>query len=139
MKVLSIRAPWWWYILHGGKDIENRDWPSQYRGPLLIHASKYWSQMDIGDICCDLEQDGFPPPIHLDDLRGSGGHIVGVVSMTGCVERSDSPWFEGRYGFTLTDPQAFCAPIPLRGRLGLFDLPPALLPVVQQQIDGRAA
>jgi hypothetical protein len=37
---LSIRQPWAWLILHAGKDIENRDWPTKYRGPFLIHASK---------------------------------------------------------------------------------------------------
>ena len=38
MKALSVRAPWWWYIIHGYKDIENREWKTQFRGRVLIHA-----------------------------------------------------------------------------------------------------
>ena len=33
MKCLSIRQPWAWAIIHAGKDIENRCWPTSYRGP----------------------------------------------------------------------------------------------------------
>ncbi len=40
MKALSLRQPWAWAILHAGKRIENRDWGTAYRGPLLLHASK---------------------------------------------------------------------------------------------------
>jgi len=35
---LSIRQPWAWLIVQGHKPIENRTWPTTYRGPLLIHA-----------------------------------------------------------------------------------------------------
>ena len=40
MKALSIRQPWAWMILYAGKDIENREWPTRFRGRVLIHASK---------------------------------------------------------------------------------------------------
>ena len=49
MKALSIRAPWWFCILHNGKDIENRDWSTRYRGPVLIHASKWWSLRAVAE------------------------------------------------------------------------------------------
>jgi len=39
MIALSVRQPWAWLLLNG-KDIENRDWYTKYRGPLAIHASK---------------------------------------------------------------------------------------------------
>lgn len=28
MKAISVRQPWAWLIIHGGKDIENRDCPN---------------------------------------------------------------------------------------------------------------
>ncbi len=37
---LSIRQPWAWLIINGYKDIENRSWPTNYRGTFFIHASK---------------------------------------------------------------------------------------------------
>lgn len=39
MKALSVRQPWAFWIASGQKAIENRDWATQHRGPLLIHAS----------------------------------------------------------------------------------------------------
>mgnify|MGYP006363525131 CR=1 FL=1 len=36
MKALSIRAPWWWAILYAGKDIENREWATRFRGPVIF-------------------------------------------------------------------------------------------------------
>ena len=49
MKALSIRQPWAWLILHGGKDIENRDWATRFRGRVLIHASKGVTQDEWSD------------------------------------------------------------------------------------------
>lgn len=36
MKALSVRAPWWWFILHAAKDIENRDWSTRFRGTVYL-------------------------------------------------------------------------------------------------------
>ena len=39
MLALSIRQPWAsLFVLKAGKNIENRDWPTKYRGRILIHA-----------------------------------------------------------------------------------------------------
>ena len=40
IRALSIRQPWCHHILHDGKDVENRDWPTKGRGWFLIHAGK---------------------------------------------------------------------------------------------------
>ena len=47
MKVLSVRQPWAWLIVAGHKDIENRKWYTNHRGPLLIHASKAMDPEDF--------------------------------------------------------------------------------------------
>jgi hypothetical protein len=36
--ILTVRQPWASAIFHAGKDIENRVWPTDYRGRLWIHA-----------------------------------------------------------------------------------------------------
>jgi hypothetical protein len=36
--VLTIRQPWCWAIVHGGKPVENRGWNMKHRGPLWLHA-----------------------------------------------------------------------------------------------------
>jgi hypothetical protein len=40
MRVLTVRQPWAWAIIHGGKDVENRvrNVAGNYRGPVAIHA-----------------------------------------------------------------------------------------------------
>lgn len=41
MRVLTVRQPWAWAIIRGGKDVENRsrNLAGGYRGPVLIHAA----------------------------------------------------------------------------------------------------
>ena len=44
MKCLSLWQPWASAIALGSKRIETRSWPTNYRGPLAIHASKRWTR-----------------------------------------------------------------------------------------------
>lgn len=145
MKALSVRAPWWWAILHLGKDIENRDWHTNFRGKIYLHAGKFWKQseidQDIDDIAFILGDpgtrnvplDGFPP----ENLRDGCGCIVGTVEVVDCVQQSTSRWFFGDYGFVLRNPIAFPRPIPFKGALGFFDVPDNLLAPPAPQADGR--
>lgn len=132
MRAISIRAPWWWYILYAGKDIENRDWPTSYRGPVLIHASSWWVHHEARDdnlsarrMAVDAGYGGITPNTAeaREWMQPRGGHIVGVAEIVDCVEASDSPWFVGRYGFKLGTVSAFKHPIPCKGALGLFNVP----------------
>jgi hypothetical protein len=129
MKALSIRAPWWWFILHAGKDIENRDWPTRFRGRVYIHASKWWKLEDVTEdsetasrcyhaALCDL----VTPDVTFRQMRDVGGHIVGSVEIVDCVSHSNSPWFCGEYGLVLRNPIALKTPIPYKGALGLFEV-----------------
>lgn len=132
-KALSVRAPWWWFILHGGKDIENRDWPTRFRGTVYLHAAKWWRWQDgIEDTKAALECCCGPArraelaaalDLRFFDHDGYRGCIVGQVDIVDCVTRSSSPWFFGKYGFVLANPVAFAKPIPFKGALGFFDVP----------------
>lgn len=130
MKALSIRAPWWWAILYEGKHIENRDWPTKFRGRVYIHASKWWNLGDVADGTAFVRDTyraagGEPCDTGLTyrDMRDLGGHLVGTVEIIDCVSQSDSPWFFGKYGFVLRDPQPLAVPIPCKGALGFFNPP----------------
>lgn len=50
MKILSIRDPWASLIAYGVKDVENRTWTTQYRGPVLIHSSKTYDKSAHQDV-----------------------------------------------------------------------------------------
>ncbi|BBL75475.1 DUF488 family protein [Methylomagnum ishizawai] len=119
-KCLSIRQPWAWAILHGGKDIENRSWKTDYRGPVLIHAAKTLTQAEYTGACLDIGimAPRLDVPRHEDLERGG---IVGAARIVDCVDRSESPWFGGGFGFVLADPRPLPF-LPLTGRLGLFEV-----------------
>jgi hypothetical protein len=40
MLALSVRNPWAWAILAGLKRVENRSWPTNHRGLLVIHIAR---------------------------------------------------------------------------------------------------
>ncbi len=125
VKAISIMQPWAWLIVNGHKDIENRDWPTKFRGPVAIHAGK-----KIDDVCA-LELDQFYHPVSgrrvefvpknkgIVDVAQIGG-IVGVAEIVDCVDNSESEWFVGKFGFVIRNakPVDF---IPVKGSLSFFD------------------
>jgi len=56
LPVLSIRQPWAWAIVHAGKDIENRNWPTRFRGRFLIHAAKGCTREEYLDACAFMAE-----------------------------------------------------------------------------------
>ncbi len=135
MKALSIQQPWSWLIVNGFKDIENRDWATDYRGLVLIHAGK---KFDENAKLIGLLRDIAPE--HLDAAMHANfetGGIVGYATLQKVVTQSDSPWFRGRYGFVLTQRRPIDF-IPLRGQLGLFDVPDEIAAQVGEIMEQRA-
>ncbi|WP_341743128.1 ASCH domain-containing protein [Azonexus hydrophilus] len=122
---ISIRQPWAWLILNAGKDIENRDWPTHFRGRVLIHASKTCTKAEYEDAMDFMTDRQILQGIgmNIPSIKGMDrGGIVGSVEIVDCVTKSDSPWFMGQYGFVLRNlkPMPF---IPWKGRLGFFNVP----------------
>lgn len=121
MRALSIRQPWAWLIVNGRKDIENRDWPTNYRGTFFVHAGKTMTESDYADALVTAKC--IDPGIWLPDPEDLHfGGFVGTATLKDCVQHSRSDWFAGRYGFVLTD----CIRIPFvpyRGMLGFFRVP----------------
>lgn len=106
VKVLSIRQPYPHHIFYDGKDVENRDWATNGRGWVLVHAGVSKEELDMDD----PEEAAMPR-----------GGIVGMMKITDCVQAMESRWFFGKYGFVIGE--AFPLPlIPCRGQLGFFKL-----------------
>lgn len=114
---LSIRQPWAWLILHAGKDIENRDWKTPFRGRCLIHASKSGTKAEYEDARAAYQLFGILPDF--DELPRGG--IVGSVDIVDCVTSSDSRWFMGHHGFVLRNPKPLPF-VPWKGQLGFFNV-----------------
>jgi len=104
---ISLVQPWAWLIASGVKRIENRTWPTKYRGPLYIHASKKQSKPDY-EIAWALYEHcrrrsgrilDLLPPFH----SLTRGAIIATANLTDCVTEHESMWFFGPYGFVLDD------------------------------------
>jgi len=140
MKALSIKQPWAYLICFGMplmkavansdgkshrvelsenvilKDIENRDWPTEFRGRIYVHAPK----KQDNEAMMWLMEKGFAPMtcLLLDILPR--GVIIGEVDIIGCVSDHKSAWFTGPYGFVLANPVRYDHPIPCKGRQRFF-------------------
>lgn len=136
---LSIRQPWAWFLAAGHKDVENRSWPTRFRGRILIHAARgctgaEWSEAaEFAKTAAGVE---VPPLAQLDR-----GGFIGTMDIVDCVQSSPSPWFFGPYGFVIRDarPLPF---VPWRGELGFFKvllagLPAGWLPDLGDPTPGR--
>lgn len=111
MKALSIRQPWAWLIIHGGKDIENRSWHTKLRGRFLVHAAQGMTRGEYNVATWVAGPLGVTIPAFEDLERGG---IVGSVELVDSVDTSDSPWYMGENGFVLRDPKPWSF-IPLKG------------------------
>lgn len=134
---LSLWAPWPWAILNLGKDIENRDWETKVRGRILLHQSKNWNASRVWDEWRAMElmarrtvsRDGL-----WQQMQETCGCLVGSVEIVGCVSKSESRWFRGRYGFVLRNPLPLPKPIPWTASQRLFHVPRRVL---QDQLSGQ--
>jgi hypothetical protein len=101
---LSIRQPWAWAILHAGKDVENRNWPTRFRGPVCVHAALGMTMAEYDGFIRTVHQVSltrpFPPGEMVPHMKQlPRGAIVGTAEIIGCVLESASPWFFGPWRF----------------------------------------
>lgn len=128
MKAVTIHQPWAGLIVDARRKLEIRKWNTLYRGPLLIHAG-----LKVDAAAC----------ARFKLAAGAVGAIIGMADVITtkqlseeCWERFRSlhletgPWPYGKNTFAwfLANQKRFTAPIPCKGRLGLFDVPDGILP-----------
>jgi hypothetical protein len=141
VRILTVRQPWAWAIIHGGKDVENRvrNIAGGYRGPVAIHVGRAydhdWQSASLDDAMRPVRNGASPAAQYPWPWQGSLGAIIGVVdlvdvhrplwddSCSGDGEGMCSPWAElGAYHLVLANPRPLTEPIPYRGALGLRNL-----------------
>lgn len=131
MRILTVRQPWAWAIIHGGKDVENRvrNIAGGYRGPVAIHTAlkrddQGWVDFGAWRLTTGMRHE----PMAL-------GEIIGVVDLVAvhedaCSEPGDAecggcctPWaMHDFWHLCMRNPRALDEPIPYRGALGLRHL-----------------
>lgn len=111
MKALTICQPYAELIARGEKVIENRTWPTAYRGLLAIHAGKSTAWFDT--------------PSDADLPRGA---VVAIARLVDCRRVGELPadlqahaHAHGPWCWVLADVERFPNPIPARGAQGLWD------------------
>jgi len=118
MKALSVKQPWAWAIIHGGKTIENRSRRTHFRGTIAIHASaqprREW----------EFPTRAASPPSEDEWVLGA---IIGFADLVDCVEQHRSEWFGGPFGYVLAKPRPLQTPVPCKGALGFWNVPPNVL------------
>lgn len=154
MKAITVRQPWAWAIMHGGKDVENRtrNIAGSYRGPLVIHTGlRYDFDANIWALAPNAP--GARGRYHRN--QWAHGAALGMVDLVG-VHISRMSLTAGAYGepvcfddhtpigllcskwaqydeigiahLVLANPRPFPEPIPYKGALGLWNFPDELLP-----------
>lgn len=146
MKVLSLLQPWASLVVLGHKKIETRSWNTKYRGELLIHAS-------MGKVKLDNEKgisesmwlelckiDGFVQKykelpygaiigkVNLDDVVPSEWFFTPDKPKESGYEIDNQEFAFGdyspnRFGWLLSNPEAFSVPVPAKGQLNLWNHP----------------
>jgi hypothetical protein len=113
MRALTVKQPYAWAIVHGGKTVENRRWSTPFRGRFYLHAGVGWDRDGPGWIEREI---GIDVPRREDLLFGA---IIGTVELYDVVSESDSPWAEpDNYYWLLRNPKPLRRPIRVLGQLG---------------------
>lgn len=133
MKALTICQPYAHLIVRGEKRVENREWPTSYRGPLLIHAGKSREWLEDWD---EITFHNAGDPLVF-------GALVGIATLVDVlhIDRirrgehdSRHPWLRqhqhtfGTWCWVLSDVRRFHQPLPWKGAQGLWDAPTSALP-----------
>ena len=117
MKALSIDPEFAYYISNGEKTVECRSWKTNYRGTLLICAGKA------------------PVPGCISGHAYCTAELVDVVPFTeehveaACMEGVP----EGKFYAWILDDVRYIYPIPVRGKMGLFDVDDSLIKYLDEE------
>lgn len=134
MKTITIKQPWASLICSGIKDIENRTWPTKFRGRVLVHAaSKSWLWHKVLQYLSPaLKEFAIKNKwtrTWLENLQT--GAIIGSVEIVDCFINHPSIWAEKTDGYdldspiihnwVLANPIMFPEPIPAKGKLSFWE------------------
>ncbi len=129
-KAISIKQPWASLICSGIKDIENRTWPTRYRGRIFIHASKVidtrFLNNPVDKIFTDAQNKAIPfnevGELYIPGLAFSA--IIGEAVITDCIQDSKSIWAEpGAWHWLIKKAVLYDRPVKCNGALSFWQPP----------------
>lgn len=140
MRILTVRQPWAWAIIHAEKDIENRQRSlGGYRGPVAIHAGLQVDEDPTERESWTTLADALMlrPDAHSEMPRGA---ILGVADLVGVHEDDSaecyycSGWADYGWHHVLAHPRPLSEPIPFKGALGLRRLDAATIALIEERL-----
>ena len=163
IQCLTVWQPWASLLALGAKQYETRGWPTRYRGPVAIHASIQWRREDA--ILCLQEPFRFAleaAGVELDAEALSWktrrpprvlplGVVLAVGELVDCIETWPPPadvpgyelafgdWGPARFAWRIANVVRLAEPVPSKGQQGLYPLPRAARPAVEDQLGRTAA
>jgi hypothetical protein len=123
MRVITEKQPWGYLICSGIKPIENRTWPTNVRGRVLIHTS---ASMQSPQDVMNSEQLAAANKVAGDICNNElyiKSAIIGSVEIIDCVQNHPSIWAEkGLWHWVLRFPVLFKKPLlGIKGQLGFWE------------------
>lgn len=155
MRILTVRQPWAWAIIHGGKDVENRVRSlGPYRGLVAIHAASreatpydaaaaevfrlsgsYLMRSVLGAVIgvVDLRY------VHVCTSHRDASDVPMCIDAAAPLAATCSPWAQftpgvRTYHHGLANPRPLAHPIPAKGRLGLWRPDAELEAAIREQL-----
>ena len=145
LRALTVKQPWAAAIATGHKNVENRLWPTRWRGPLAIHAGRTLDNFAL-DTTAPLN---FQHPLiravytaappHMRTL----GAIVALAELTDCHPANGccAPWGDTEpdaWHWVLTVIRALPHPIPCTGHQRLWIPQPPTRAALRRETEARA-
>lgn len=138
MKTISIKNPYGYLICANIKPIENRTWPTSFRGRVLVHVSaKAIPMINPNNVFSYQQWESLSTDqkVHLMGGYMPTSAIIGSVEIVDCVINHPSIWAEKSemtigalsmgvkpiYNWVLKNPIMFPEPIPAKGKLSFWD------------------
>lgn len=131
IKAITVSQPYASLIASGEKWVENRIWPTNFRGPIAIHAGKgtqYLSRRELreggyptGAVIAISELVACIPylPGHSSWMQSHGSHVLQRLGIS-VADFLASPHTEGPWCWILRRVRKLVHPYPCRGSLGLW-------------------
>lgn len=143
MKALSLQQPWAGAVAHLGKTVENRGWGTSWRGRFAIHATVgLRTRREYLENLAHVAEVTGRPVAELEPYVAVRGAVVATAVLRRiCTASVDGrvcecgPWaISGRRHLLLEEVRPLPEPVPLTGRLGLWQLPPGIKPAITAQV-----
>ena len=140
MKAITLTQPWATLVAIGAKRIETRSWPTNYRGPIAIHAAKGLALVGglsgLQDLCATQPFRRVFQAHNLVPEKLPLGMVIATAEVVDVVateflgdispqERAFGLYDPERYGWYLRNVQPLLQPVPAKGALGLWTWEPS--------------